>query len=145
MSENEKPNEVLSEQECWERLKTQAVGRLVTRVGEVIDIVPINYVVDGRSIVFRTAAGSKLVELTINSSVLFEVDEIGEDAAWSVVVRGNARALEHSDEVLAASQLPLRPYLPTYKPTFVRIDVDEVTGRDYRYGEEAPLEDHQEG
>ncbi|OJU38801.1 MAG: hypothetical protein BGN97_10780 [Microbacterium sp. 69-10] len=65
----------LSEEECWQRLKGPEIGRLVTHVGEVIDIFPINYVIDDRTIVFRTAEGSKLVELTVNDEVLFEVDD----------------------------------------------------------------------
>jgi nitroimidazol reductase NimA-like FMN-containing flavoprotein (pyridoxamine 5'-phosphate oxidase superfamily) len=145
MSENEKSSAVLSENECWARLGTQEVGRLVTSVGEVIDVVPINFVLDGRSLVFRTAAGSKLVELTINSSVLFEVDEVGETEGWSVVARGTARALEQEDEVLAAERLPLRPFVSTLKPTFVRIDIESLTGRAYEFGPEPRREDQQEG
>jgi len=145
MSENEKSSAVLSENECWVRLGTQEVGRLVTSVGEVIDVVPINFVLDGRSLVFRTAAGSKLVELTINSSVLFEVDEVGETEGWSVVARGTARALEQEDEVLAAERLPLRPFVSTLKPTFVRIDIESLTGRAYEFGPEPRREDQQEG
>lgn len=145
MSENENSSAVLSESECRARLGTQKVGRLVTSVGEVIDIVPINFVLDDRSIVFRTAAGSKLVELTINNAVLFEVDEVGETEGWSVVARGRARALEQEDEILAAEQLPLRPFVPTLKPTFVRIDIDELKGRAYRFGPEPRREDQQEG
>ena len=65
----------LTDEDCWNRLGLQQLGRLVTHVGEVFDIFPVNYVVDGRSIVFRTAEGSKLTELSINDAVLFEAIE----------------------------------------------------------------------
>lgn len=144
---NESSNAVthLSEDECWERLATRSVGRLATSVGGALDIVPVNYVVDGRSIVFRTAPGSKLVELTINDSVAFETDAVGEEDGWSVVVHGSARALETEAEQLAAEELPLRPFIPTLKPTFVRIDAQSVTGRGFVFGEEPRREDVQDG
>ena len=65
----------LTDEQCWERLAQQELGRLVTHVGDILDIFPVNYVVDGASLLFRTAEGSKLFELTINDEVLFEVDD----------------------------------------------------------------------
>ena len=53
----------LSDRECWDRLAEQQLGRLVTRVGDVLDIFPVNYIVDGESLVFRTGEGSKLTEV----------------------------------------------------------------------------------
>ena len=58
----------LDDQQCWDRLAEQQLGRLVTHAGAVLDIFPVNYTVDGRSIVFRTAEGSKLTELTIDEN-----------------------------------------------------------------------------
>ncbi|QIM16011.1 pyridoxamine 5'-phosphate oxidase family protein [Leucobacter insecticola] len=131
---------VLSEQESWELVRTQRVGRLVTRVGEVVDIAPINFVVDGSSLVFRTAAGSKLSELTINDAVVFQVDSYGGADGWSVVLRGTARVLEGGDEVLAAAALPLRPFVSTVKPTFVRIEIASLSGRSFVFGPEPDLD-----
>ncbi len=126
----------LDEETSWRRLGTQALGRLVTRVGDVLDIFPVNHVVDGRSIVFRTAEGSKLFELTVNDEVLFEVDDYTDDEAWSVVVRGRATRLETSDEVTAADALPLRPWTPTVKYNYVRVVPSQVSGRTFRRGPE---------
>lgn len=118
----------LSPEECWRRLGTNRLGRLVTRVGDVLDIFPVNYVVDGESIVFRTAEGTKLSQLAINDAVLFEVDEYNAKNAWSVVVRGRARMIDTSDEIAEAERLPLRPMVPTIKWNFVRIVADEQSG-----------------
>jgi len=145
MSENQDAVSVLTEDECWERLGSQRVGRIVTRVGDVVDVVPLNFVLDGRSAVFRTAPGNKLIELTINDSVLLEVDEIGEESGWSVVLRGHARVLESEAEIAAAEALPLRPFVPTLKSTFVRIEAESIGGREYRFGPEPRREDQQEG
>ena len=119
----------LSGEQCWERLGQQELGRLVTHVGDVIDIFPVNYVVDGESLLFRTAEGSKLFEITISSDVLFEVDDHTDSEAWSVVVRGRARALDTSAEVERADGLGLKPWIPTLKYVYVRITPDSVSGR----------------
>ena len=128
-AESKETVHVLSDQECWERLGQQELGRLVTHVGDVLDIFPVNYVVDDKSLLFRTAEGSKLTELTVNSEVLFEVDDHTEAEAWSVVVRGRAHALETSAEVERADGLALKPWIPTVKYVYVRIQPDSLSGR----------------
>lgn len=126
----------LSDRECWDRLAEHQLGRLVTRVGDVLDIFPLNYTVDGESLVFRTAEGSKLTELTINDEVLFEVDDYTDTDAWSIVVRGRARRLDTVEEVAAADRLDLVPWVPTVKYNYVRIVPTSLSGRDIRRGEE---------
>lgn len=134
--ENSSAISYLSDQECLDRLAEQELGRLVTYAAGVLDIFPVNYVVDGRSVVFRTAEGSKLTELTINDEVIFEVDDYTDTDAWSVVVRGTAQRLETSDEVRAADELPLKPWIPTLKYNYVRIEADSFSGREFRRGSE---------
>ena len=54
------PIENLSFDDCWELLANDMVGRLAIVVDEHPEIFPVNYAVHLRSIVFRTAPGSKL-------------------------------------------------------------------------------------
>ncbi|MFH8249117.1 pyridoxamine 5'-phosphate oxidase family protein [Microbacterium sp. B2969] len=136
MSEADDPLHVLSADECWARVSDEELGRLVTHVGDVLDIFPVNFVVDQGTIVFRTAEGSKLFELTVNDEVLFEVDDHTETDAWSVVVRGHARKLATSDEVARADTLGLKPWLPTLKYNYVRIEPTTVSGRAFQRGPE---------
>ncbi|WP_110589096.1 pyridoxamine 5'-phosphate oxidase family protein [Microbacterium suaedae] len=119
----------LSTEESWQRLRSAELGRVVTHVRDTVDIFPVNFVVDGDAVVFRTAEGSKLLELTINEDVLFEADGHNDAEAWSVIVRGHARRLELSAEIEAADALALRPWAPTMKRNYVRIEADEITGR----------------
>ena len=49
-------------EECWRLLASTELGRIATSAGASIDIFPVNYAVDGESIVFRTAPGTKLLE-----------------------------------------------------------------------------------
>ena len=94
------------------------------------EIFPVNYVVDGRTVVFRTAEGTKLFGLTVSPRVAFESDgyrpESGE--AWSVVVKGTAERLEHFPDIYAAEELPLFPWQPGQKQWFVRIGRATLTG-----------------
>ena len=139
MDEKAEPAEtvhVLSDEECWERLAQQELGRLVTHVGDVLDIFPVNYVVDGTGILFRTGQGSKLFELTINDEVLFEVDDHTDTEAWSVIVRGRAHPLETSADVQRADGLGLKPWIPTLKYIYVRIEPTRLSGRAFQRGPE---------
>ena len=121
----------LPEEECWKLLCKQEFGRLAFHLVGEVHIVPINYVVDARRLFFRTAEGSKLLGITMNMDVAFEVDEIDEKAARSVVLRGRARQLR-ADEADRAEQLPLRPWVPGAKDNMVSIEPTEVTGRVFR-------------
>jgi nitroimidazol reductase NimA-like FMN-containing flavoprotein (pyridoxamine 5'-phosphate oxidase superfamily) len=136
MAETTDPVVVLTDEQCWERLRGQQLGRLVTHVGDVLDIFPVNYVVDGPSVLFRTAQGSKLFELTVNDEVLFEVDDHTDVDAWSVIVRGHAHPLETSAEVERADGLGLVPWIPTLKYTYVRVDAASLSGRAFSRGPE---------
>ena len=50
---------ILPVHECWELLAGVTLGRLVTSVDGRPEIFPINYVVQRRTVLFRTAAGTK--------------------------------------------------------------------------------------
>lgn len=120
-----------------ELLATESLGRLVTVTGGRAEIFPLNYVVspEGR-LVFRTAEGTKLAGLTIHPEVLFQVDHIEGDAAWSIVVRGTARLLDSFTEINSAEELGLKPWLPTLKYNFVEITPEEISGRGFTFGDE---------
>ena len=128
MSDNS-PISELHEDECWEFLREQEFGRLAFHLLDEVHIVPLNYAVDPHQrLVFRTAEGSKLLGLTINDDVAFEIDEFTDDWARSVVVRGRATTLEGRDKD-ATDQLPLRPWVDTAKFNVIAIEVEEINGR----------------
>lgn len=130
----------LNAPECWALLREQSLGRLAVSVGDEIDVFPVNYAVDpgpaGPSILFRTAPGTKLLELTIAPRVAFEIDRVGETEAVSVVVKGRAARLQAQQEIDAADTLPLHPLVPTLKYDVVRIVPETVSGRRFRLGPE---------
>ena len=123
--------EHVSLRECWELLGSTPVGRLGVLVDSAPEIYPVNHVVDGTSIVFRTERGEKLRGLDRSPSVCFEVD--GFDAAastgWSVLVKGRAREVTSAEEERRLLGLDLRYWSAGPKPRWIRIEPTEVTGR----------------
>jgi uncharacterized protein len=123
--------EVLERGEALRLLEHAQVGRVAfVADGEPL-VFPVNFVVEGESIVFRTAAGSKLDAAMGGALVAFEVDETDERlrAGWSVLVRGPARLVTDPIERAALDRLPLRPWAHAPKPHYVRIETRTVSGR----------------
>lgn len=130
----------LPESACWNLLAGQEVGRLSTALNQEAEIFPINFVLDGEAIVFRSAEGTKLFQLAVNSHVAFEVDGWTEESGWSVVAKGRAELIEDPAQLARLAKLPLRPWVPTRKQHWVRVAVDSVTGRHFDFGPE-PADD----
>ncbi len=124
------PVHILHPEESWEFLRGHEFGRLAFHLVGEVHIVPINYAVHGHQILFLTTEGSKVLGVTMNNDVAFEVDEITDEHATSVVVRGRAHILEGEDRYVV-EQLPLRPWVGTPKYTVVGVTVDEVSGRSF--------------
>ncbi|ORW84637.1 pyridoxamine 5'-phosphate oxidase [Mycobacterium sp. IEC1808] len=125
---------ILPEHECWGLMAGVALGRLVTSVDGVPEIFPVNFVVQHKSILFRTAEGTKLVSTAINNRVLFEVDEHNVAEGWSVIVKGRARSLRTDEQIQEAERAQLLPWLTSEKTHYVRVLPDMVTGRRFRFG-----------
>ena len=122
---------VLDDEGCWSLLASAAVGRLAVSIANRPDIFPVNHVVDGRSIVFRTAEGTKLAASVLGQGVAFEVDGYDPEGgqAWSVVLKGVAHEIEALEEQLRVEDLPLFPWHASPKHRWVRIEPAEVSGR----------------
>lgn len=134
MSTKQEPVTVLSEPECWDLSSNSNLGRLVTLVDGRMEIFPVNFVVQGRTLLFRTGEGTKLFSTVVNSQVLFEVDDRDAIDGWSVIVRGTARPLWTTAEIAEADRAPLFPSIATHKPHYVRIEPNEITGRRFTFG-----------
>jgi|LSQX01.3.fsa_nt_gb nitroimidazol reductase NimA-like FMN-containing flavoprotein (pyridoxamine 5'-phosphate oxidase superfamily) len=127
----------LSSEDCWDVLTSREFGRLAYVVDGAPAIVPINYVVDGGQLVFRTSDGTKLHSIVADPRVAFEVDEVDDanEIGISVVVRGEAHVLS-ADEEYRIEQVGLRAWLGHDRPVLVAIEPHEITGR--RYGLKRP-------
>ncbi|UPO76067.1 pyridoxamine 5'-phosphate oxidase family protein [Arthrobacter sp. Helios] len=124
----------LTSSECWEYARQASVGRLAVLVEGAPDIFPINFAVDHGTVVFRSAAGTKLAAALTDTPVAFEVDgyDDGLGYAWSVVLKGTASQLASIEDVLDSETLELFPWQSGEKNHFVRIEPTETTGRRFR-------------
>ncbi len=135
-SEAAEPVTVLGDDESWNLISAVHLGRLVTVVQGRPEVFPVNFVVQRRTVLFRTAEGTKLFATVMNDQVLFEADDHDAVAGWSVVVRGTAEVLFAADDIQEAEQAGLYPWIATRKLRFVRVTPAQITGRRFVFGPE---------
>ena len=87
--------EDIPEKECLELLRGESIGRLAVVDGFHPFVAPVNYVMAGDHVVFRSGEGSKL-EILRRRPVGFEVDRFDpiSRTGWSVYVLGVAREVD---------------------------------------------------
>ncbi|MDY6996568.1 MAG: pyridoxamine 5'-phosphate oxidase family protein [Actinomycetota bacterium] len=134
MTDDAHPISIMSVSDCWNHMSQVTLGRLITSADGEPEIFPVNFVVQRRTILFRTAEGTKLISTAINNHVLFEVDDHDVARGWSVIVKGVARSLRSDEDIAEAERAHLLPWTDTEKPHFVRIKPLSVTGRRFLFG-----------
>lgn len=81
--------EILSPATCRALLAEEEIGRLAVVADGVLDVLPVNYRIDGDLIRIRSNWGRKVAG-ALESEVVFEVDNYDRrsQTGWSVIVRG---------------------------------------------------------
>ncbi len=94
-------------------------------------ILPVNFVVDGDTIVFTTSEGEKLDAVREGRTLTFEVDdvELALRTGWSVLAVGSAEVITSPAQIHRIDQLHLAPWVASPDRVFVRIPAAEITGR----------------
>lgn len=126
--------ETLSDAECWTLLASESFGRIAVATTDGPDVFPVNYVAHDGALYFRSAPGTKLMEVAADGRVAFEVDGRFGDRAdpgrhWSVVVRGTAKRLDSDEEIEASGVLDLVTAAGGAQYNYVKIAPVAVTGR----------------
>src|SRR5262245_35250749 len=102
--------EEIARDECLVLLRTFTVGRvaIVGASGSVL-VVPVNYVMDGEAIVFRSDPGEKL-DRVHGLPASFQIDFIDpiHHTGWSVLVQGVAHYARATD----VEHLDVEPWSP---------------------------------
>jgi hypothetical protein len=72
-----------------------------------------------------------LSTVVANPQVAFEVDgwDSAAGTAWSVVIKGQARRVNRTDDLIDSVSLPLYPWHGGRKECIVRIVAEQITGR----------------
>lgn len=123
----------LPPEECFRLLATQEVGRLGVNEEHYPLIIPVNYALDGTTVVIRTHHGPTL-EALAHANVTFEVDDIDRStrSGWSVLVRGLAEEVgeaHRADIVERTHASGVTPWAPGEHGVWVRVITHHVTGR----------------
>jgi nitroimidazol reductase NimA-like FMN-containing flavoprotein (pyridoxamine 5'-phosphate oxidase superfamily) len=124
--------EVLPFDFCLSLLSAVSVGRVGFVAGGEVLVLPVNFVVDGQDVVFRTASGSKLASAEVGTPVAFEADNYDDitQSGWSVLVSGRAEVVEDDEEIGRLGQLGLYSWASAMdRPFWIRIRPTSVTGR----------------
>ena len=106
----------------------------VGRVGFVDEdgpvVLPVNYVLDGETVLFRTSPHNSVSRNVDSAVVAFEVDEFDDytQSGWSVLVRGSASFVDPEDLPGDEALRPF-PWADGVRTLFVRITPRSVTGR----------------
>jgi nitroimidazol reductase NimA-like FMN-containing flavoprotein (pyridoxamine 5'-phosphate oxidase superfamily) len=116
----------LEPDQCWTRLQQSRTGRIVLLADGLLEIRPVNYVANGRTIVFATSSDILATAAGDDRSVIFEVDEHDGWTAWSVVVRGVASI---TVDVIPPHGRELHSMLAPRRRNRIKITPTEVTGR----------------
>lgn len=118
--------------ECWARLERHSLGRLAIVVLREPYIFPVTYTARAGAIAFRTGPGTKL-NRGPGSPACFEVDFYDPIAemGWSVVARGVLRDISQAEDPLSQELRALRlaPAAPGYRPNWMAIEVNTISGR----------------
>ncbi|MEU7137487.1 pyridoxamine 5'-phosphate oxidase family protein [Streptomyces sp. NPDC046261] len=121
----------LPEGECWRRLGTHGVGRIGLSAVPTPVVLPVNFLVDGRTVVYRTEAGGAAAPAE-GDQLAFEADHIDErlSRGWSVLITGTAEHITDPGTVASLSTQPgAQPWAGGKRDLWVRIRPGAVTGR----------------
>ena len=128
--------EELDEEQCLKLISEGGIGRIayVGRFGPAV--LPVNYELLDRAVVFRTAANSPLDEdlrtgiADADYKVAFEIDSIDPAArrGWSVLIQGPAHHVTSAEQD-AVREAGVEPWAPGPRELFVRIVPSRITGR----------------
>src|SRR5262249_35365545 len=90
---------VLDRDECLALVRRSVIGRLAVAVDNRPLVFPVNFVLDGSTVVFRTDEGTKLW-VARRGSVVFECDGIDAlyHTGWSVMIAGVAEEVRNPIE-----------------------------------------------
>ncbi|MFI8500029.1 helix-turn-helix domain-containing protein [Streptomyces sp. NPDC085524] len=121
----------LEEDECRELLGTHGVGRIAVFTPDGPAVLPVNYLIAGPGIAFRTAVEA-LAARAAGTEVAFEIDNIDDVTAggWSVLAVGELEAVTDAEEIhhLTATARS-QPWAGGPRTHWMKITPIRLTGR----------------
>jgi nitroimidazol reductase NimA-like FMN-containing flavoprotein (pyridoxamine 5'-phosphate oxidase superfamily) len=120
----------MSRSECESLLRSMAVGRVAFTDGALPQVMPVNYAIDGTSVVFRTEARSRLAYCCRYAVVAFEVDDIDPSTqhGWSVLIVGDTAVITEESQLARVRDLPFALPADDERDLYIRIVPGIITG-----------------
>jgi nitroimidazol reductase NimA-like FMN-containing flavoprotein (pyridoxamine 5'-phosphate oxidase superfamily) len=121
----------LSPAECFDLLEPGGIGRFGFTSAEGIMMLPVNFAVTRKTIIFRTAPDT-LLALSAKGQVSFQTDGLDEALreGWSVLVHGYAHTVTDERDVQhLEDRTHLEPWAPGARDVYVRITPIQISGR----------------
>lgn len=122
---------VLTPEECFGLLEPGGVGRVGFSSVDGVVMLPVNFAVAGKAIIFRTGPDT-LLAAHGNAPVSFETDHLDEAhrEGWSVLVQGYAHEVSDEREVRRLERATrLEPWADGARDVYVRITPSRISGR----------------
>jgi hypothetical protein len=122
--------------ECFDLLEPGGVGRVGFASADGIMMLPVNFAVTGKTIIFRTAPDT-LLAVYADARVSFEVDRFDEalHEGWSVLAQGHAHKVTDEREVEHLENgTRLEPWAAGARDVYVRITPTQISGRHIQPG-----------
>jgi len=124
----------LTEGECWQLLKSASLGRVVFTHHAMPAIRPVNHLVDGRTIIFRSHLGAAIVSRAgagagDGTVVCYEADDLDatRHTGWSVIVTGLARLVREPAAIERYEQA-LEPWIAGQMDHVISIETRLISG-----------------
>ena len=107
------------------------IGRVVYTEAAMPAAHPVNYLLDGEEIVFRTGGGAKLAAAARGSVVGFQADDINLErrSGWSVLGVGEAYEIVDPARLAALADTHTDPWVQGHDAHTIAIPLQLVTGR----------------
>src|SRR4051812_39546639 len=104
--------DVLDDAECLRLLAAEAVGRLAFTSAALPVVVPLNFTLCGRTVVFATEPGLELHAAGTGAVACLEIDGFDHwtHSGWSVLATGRLAEVTDAHRLATAEQLPLSPW-----------------------------------
>lgn len=120
---------VLSREDCMELLNQCSVGRVAWNEPEGPIVLPVNYVMDGPTVMFRTAIDTALARTLHLGFASFQIDEHDDftQSGWSVLARGVVSCVDANETTDNASAVT--PWVRGERHFLMRITPLTLSGR----------------
>jgi uncharacterized protein len=119
----------VSRDDCLALLGSKVVGRVAFCEDDGPTVIPVNFVVDDGTVLFRTGPHTAIAR-HVGQQAAFEVDESDEytESGWSVLVRGHVEHVDVEDLPSDPAARPM-PWPEGARSLYLRIVPREITGR----------------